>query len=310
LTLNEPIQPSGASPVADASGIHPLAVVDPRAELGAGVQVGPFSVVGPHVRLGDGCVLHNNVTMTGHTQVGRDCHFYPGCVIGGVPQDLKYQGGSTRLEIGDGNVFREQCTAHVGTETGGGITRIGDQNMVMAGVHVGHDCLVGSRCIIANLCLLAGHVVVEDCVTVGGATAIHHFTTIGRYAMIGGMTKVTSDVPPFMTIASSRSTRQETRMVNGVGLQRHHFTETQIRALKNAFIRLYSRRARSSGKTMLELVHELRAEVPDPNVQYLCEFLIRSFECGRHGRYLESLRRDRVMQRPAALGEAAPEKLK
>ena len=137
---------------------------------------------------------------------------------------------------------------------------------------------------------LAGHVVLEDYVTVGGHVGIHHFTTLGKYSMVGGCTRINTDVPPFMTVAGTRSSRQEVRMVNGVGLQRRGFTEEQIRNLKSAFMRLFSRRARASGVPITRTIHHLKAETGDENVQYLCDFLLRSFECGRKGRYLESLR--------------------
>ncbi len=269
--------------------IHPLAQIDPGARLGAGVRVGPFCAIGPDVTIGDDTVLHSHVAISGHTTVGRNCTFHPGCVIGFPPQDLKYRGEPTTLTIGDGNVFREQCSAHPGTVGGGGVTRIGDHNLFMAGAHIGHDAIIGNHCILANLCLLAGHVVLEDYVNIGGHVGIHHFTTVGRHAMVGGMTKIAADVPPFLLVASTRSSRQEVRMVNGEGLKRCGlFSEPQIMALKAAYMRLYSRRART--KPMVKIIHELRAESSDENVQYLCDFLLRSFECGRNGRYLESLR--------------------
>ena len=270
--------------LADAVNIHPQAVVDPAARLGRGVSVGPFTVVGPHVVLGDGCQIHNNVTIVGHTRLGRHCEVYPGCVLGARPQDLKYQGEVTALQTGDHNVFRELVTAHPGTRGGGGITRIGHRNLFMISAHIGHDVTIGDDCILANQVGLAGHVVIEDCVTVGGMAGVHHFTTLGKHSMIGGLTKITTDVPPFLTVAGTRTARQEVRMVNGVGMKRRGFTEEQIRNVKLAYMRLFSRRARSSGVPVLEIVTQLRAENIDDNVNYLCDFLLRSFECGRHGR--------------------------
>jgi UDP-N-acetylglucosamine acyltransferase len=272
------------------TSIHPLALVEEGARLGRGVQVGPFSLIGARVVLGDGCIVQNNVTIQGHTSIGERCEFYPGCVIGAKPQDLKFHGEDTRIEIGDDNVFREQVTAHPGTEGGGGVTRIGNHNLFMAGTHIGHDVIIGDHCILANLCLLAGHVLIEDYATIGGHVGVHHFTTIGKHSMIGGMTKIAADVPPFLTVAGTRSSRQEVRMVNGVGLKRRGFNEEQIRRLRVAFMRLFSRRARASGVPITRAVAELRAETNDENVIYLCDFLSRAFECGRHGRYLESLR--------------------
>jgi len=271
-------------------GVHALAVVEPGARIGRGVRIGPFSYVGADVSIGDGTVIHNHVSLTGRTSLGRNCIVYPGCVLGCPPQDMKYRGEPTTLEIGDDNVLREQVTAHPGTAGGGGVTRLGNGNLLMAGVHVGHDVIMGNHCILANLCLLAGHVVIEDYVTIGGHAGVHHFATLGKYSMVGGMTKIAADVPPFLTVAGTRSSRQEVRMVNGVGLARRGFSEEQIRALKSAFMRVFSRRARGRGVPISQAVHELRAESLDENVLYLCDFLLRSFECGRQGRYLESLR--------------------
>ena len=272
--------------------IHPTAIVDPRAELGREVAVGPYCIVGGGVELGDGCRLHHQVTIDGNTTVGPGCEFFPSAVIGMRPQDLKYRGEPTRLEIGRNNVFREQVTVHPGTAGGGGVTRIGDHNYFLIGVHVAHDCQIGSRCIVANYVQLAGHVKVEDHVTFGGESGVHHFVTIGRHAFVGGLTRVTADVPPFMIFVAAR-THGRVRFVNGVGLQRCGFTEQQIAALKDAWLRLYSRRARLSAKPIRHTAEEMLAEDGlDPNVRYLCEFILRSSAHGRHGRYLESLRSD------------------
>lgn len=270
--------------------VHSTAIVDARARLGSGVRVGPYSVIGPDVVVGNETVIHNGVTITGHTTIGRRCEIHTGSVIGSSPQDLKYRGERTTVVIGDDNVFREHTSVHAGTSGGGGVTRIGNGNLVMVGSHIGHDVIVGNHCILANLCLLGGHVVLEDYVNIGGHTGVHHFTTLGKHCMIAGMTRVTSDVPPFLTIASTRSTRQEVRMVNGVGLERRGFTAEQIRNLKNVYMRLFSRRARASGVPIIETIQTIKRENPDENVLYLCDFLLRSFECGRKGRYLESLR--------------------
>lgn len=267
-------------------------MVDPSATIGSGTTIGPFCVIGPDVVIGRDCVIRGHVTIVGNTQIGDRCEFYPQAVIGEIPQDMKYRGENTRLVIGDDNIFREQCTAHPGTSGGGGVTRIGNRNLLMAGVHVGHDALIGNQCILANLCLLAGHVVLEDFVVIGGHAGVHHFVTIGRYAMVAGMTKITADVPPFMTVAGTRTARQEVRMVNGVGLKRQEFSEEQIRNLKTAYMRLFSRRARASGVPMIQTIEKIKGETSDANVLYLCDFLLRSFECGRKGRYLESLRTD------------------
>ncbi len=273
-------------------GIHETAIIHRRAELGEDVSVGPYSVVGPSVQLGDGCCVHNQVTIEGTTIVGPNCEFFPGAVIGARPQDLKYRGEPTRVEIGTGNVFREMVTVHPGTAGGGSVTRIGDGNHFLVGVHVAHDCHVGSNCVLANHTQLAGHVKVEDYVTFGGQSGVHHFVTIGRHAMVGGLTRVPADVPPFMIYVAAR-THGRVRFVNGVGLKRRGFTDEQIANIKNAWLRLYSRRARLGGRAIRQIAEEMLAEDgQDANVRYLCEFILRSAGHGRHGRYLESLRPD------------------
>lgn len=274
------------------TGIHPTAVVDARAELGSDVQIGPFCYVGPEVRLGDGVRLHHRVTIEGRTAVGASCEFFPGSVIGARPQDLKYRGEPTRLEIGSNNVFRELVTIHPGTAGGGGVTTIGDNNFLLVGVHVAHDCLIGNHCVIANHVQLGGHVKLEDYVNFGGQSGVHHFVTIGRHAMVGGLTRVTADIPPFMIFVAAR-TYGRVRFVNGVGLQRRGFSEEEIAALKSAWFRLYSRRARIGGRPIRAIAEEiLNDDGTDDNVRYLCEFIIRAAAHGRNGRYLESLRSD------------------
>lgn len=287
-----------------APNIHPTAVVDPRAELGRDVQVGPYCVIGPHVELGDGCRLHHQVTIEGHTTVGPNCEFFPGATIGMRPQDLKYRGEPTRLVIGANNVFRELVTIHPGTAGGGSVTTIGDHNHILVGVHVAHDCQIGNRCVIANYVQLAGHIKVEDNVVFGGQSGIHHFVTIGRHAFVGGLTRVTADVPPFMIFVAAR-THGRVRFVNGVGLQRCGFSEDEITALKNAWFRLYSRRARLSARPIRVIAQEILSEDGiDANVRYLCESIIRSAAHGRHGRYLEALRADDPRARRA---ESSPD---
>ncbi|MEE9294824.1 MAG: acyl-ACP--UDP-N-acetylglucosamine O-acyltransferase [Phycisphaerae bacterium] len=280
--------------------IHQTACVDPKAHLGRDVQIGPFCVVEGDVVLDAGCVLHNNVTIAGRTTVGEGCTFFPGAVIGMAPQDLKYHGEETYLEIGRHNVFREHVTVHPGTENGGSYTRVGHNNVFLVGVHVAHDCTIADHCIFANNVQLAGHVKVESHVAFGGGTGIHHFVTIGKHAFVGGLSRIAQDVPPFMIAVAARGPRSEIRMINGVGLQRRGFSEEQILALKKSFLRLFSRRARSSAVPILTTIHKILQERPlDENVEYLCRFLLRSYEHGRHGRYLESLRNDAKWNRVA-----------
>lgn len=275
--------------------IHRTAIVDRKAKIGKGVSVGAYTVVGPEVELGDGCTLHHHVTVEGHTTMGERCEVFPQAVIGLPPQDLKFHGEQTRLEIGSGNIFREMVTVHRGTGNGGGLTRIGDNNLVLIGVHIAHDCKIGNNCVVANYVQFAGHVQVEDNVNMGGHSAVHHFATIGKHAFIGGMTRVTADVPPFMVVVAARGTRSEVRMINGVGLQRSGYSNEDINALKAAFMQIYSRRARMSGIAIRDRVQTILDRQPlNPHVKYLCDHLMRSFAHGRHGRYLESLRPDQV----------------
>ena len=275
--------------------VHPTAIVSPGVQLGREVEIGAYSVVGPHVVLGDGCRLHHHVTIEGHTTLGEVCEVFPQAVLGTSPQDIKYAGELTTLEIGKRNVFREMVTVHPGTGNGGGVTRIGDCNLFLIGTHVAHDCLIGNNCIIANYVQFAGHVHLEDNVNMGGHCAVHHFVTVGKHAFVGGMTRVSADVPPFMVLVAARGSRAEVRMVNGVGLQRSGYKQEDIAALKATHMRLFSRRARLSGVGISERVQAVLDDKPvNPHVEYLCQFLMRSFEQGRHGRYLESLRADPV----------------
>jgi UDP-N-acetylglucosamine acyltransferase len=262
--------------------ISPLAAVDKNAHLADDVEVGPFCVIGPHVTIGAGCKLLSHVVIDGHTTVGRNNTFFPFCVIGGKPQDLKYRGGATRLEIGDGNEIRESVTIHVGTETGGGITRVGDRNLLMINAHIGHDAQIGSRCIIANNVMLAGHISVGDNVAMMGGVGIHHFVTVGEFAYLGGYAQIHHDVPPFVKVAS----RDEVRGVNSVGLERAGFCENDIEAIEQAARRLFYGREKPFAVALAEFDTQNGI---NQHVKRLVEFL-RQRDIGRHGRYLEAKR--------------------
>lgn len=276
------------------SQIHPLAYVDPKAEIGRDVQIAPFCHVGPGVTVGDGCVLHPQVTLTGPATFGRGNVFFPNCAIGSAPQDLKFKGGPTGLVVGDDNIFRENVTVHRGTETdkrSEGVTRIGNNNLFMVGVHVAHDSEVGNHVILANNVLIAGHVRLEDCVNVGGASAMHHFVTVGRNAFVGGMTRITHDVPPFVKV---QGYDQEVRGLNTEGLQRWKFAPESIGALKSAFRLIYPRAGgRSAGRTA-EGIREIRANGlnEDEHVRYLADCLERKLQIGVFGRVREAARTD------------------
>src|SRR5690349_19907398 len=202
--------------------IDARAVIARGAKLGAGVSIGAYAVVGEDVQLGDDCVLHPHAMVNGPARLGRGNVLHPFCRVGGDPQDLKYAGERTVLEVGDRNVFRECVTVSRGTVQGGGVTRIGGDNLFMASAHVAHDCVVDSHTIFANSATLAGHVTVEDYSSIGAFSPVHQFCRIGRYAYIGASTVITQDVPPFSLVVTERHTK--CFGVNSVGLERRGFT--------------------------------------------------------------------------------------
>jgi UDP-N-acetylglucosamine acyltransferase len=212
--------------------IHPSAVVEEGAQIGAGCRIGPFCHVGPEVVLGDGVRLHSHVVVTGQTSIGPETEIFPFAVIGGIPQDLKFKGEKTRLEIGARNRIREHVTMNTGTEGGGGLTRIGDDGLFMAGCHVAHDVQVGNRVIIVNNAALAGHCVIEDEVIVGGLSGVHQWVRIGRGAIIGAVTMVTNDVIPHGLVQAPRGHLDG---LNLVGLKRRGVPRGDITALRAAF---------------------------------------------------------------------------
>ena len=264
--------------------IHPTAYVDPKAELGAQVAIGPNCYVGPGVALGDHCVLHNNVTIAARTRAGAGCEFFTSAVIGMPPQDLKYRGGPTTVEIGDDNVFREMVTVHRGTEVAGGLTQIGSHNRFLVGTHIAHDC------ILANYVQLAGHVHLEDKITIGGIVGIHHFTTVGTLAYIGGLTRIVTDVPPFMIVEGNPS---RIRGFNKTGMRRWQYTDEQIRGVREAYRTLFSPKAEAGDASLLDRLALLeQSPATNGEVRYLCASIRRSLRDGVYGRQLESLRRD------------------
>lgn len=212
--------------------IHPSAIVEDGAELADDVVVGAFSYVGPQVRVGAGTRLMQGVVLDGRTTVGAGNTFFPYAVIGSIPQDMKYQGEPSRLEIGANNIFREHVTVHIGTAGGSDVTQIGSHNLVMAGAHVGHDCVIGDHCILANYTGLAGHVEVQDYAILGGQTGVHQFVRVGAHCITSGGSKVGKDVPPY-TIAQGYPARL--RGVNHVGLKRRGFSDETVRLLRQAY---------------------------------------------------------------------------
>ncbi|MDX8413726.1 MAG: acyl-ACP--UDP-N-acetylglucosamine O-acyltransferase [Mariprofundales bacterium] len=219
--------------------IHPTAIVAEDAQIASGVSIGPYCVVDGGVKLGEGCVLDSHVVLSGRTTIGAGNHFFPFSSAGLAPQDLKYHGEPSEVVIGDGNTIREHVTIHAGTEGGGMVTRIGDQNLLMAYAHVAHDCLLGSNIVLANGATLAGHVTIDDSAIIGGLTAIHQFLRIGRLAMIGGMSGIVKDVPPFTMIAGGY--RPGLAGLNVVGLRRAGFSNERIACFKQVYRLLFQR---------------------------------------------------------------------
>jgi len=216
--------------------IHPAAIVDPKAQLDADVQVGPFTVIGPHVKIGAGTTVAAHVVIEGHTTIGRDNRIFQFCSIGAANQDKKYQGEPCELVIGERNTIREFATLHIGTVQDITVTRIGDDNWIMAYSHVAHDCVVGNRTTLANNTTLGGHVELGDWVTIGGLTGIHQFVKVGAHAMVGFASAVSQDVPPFMLVDGNPL---EVRGINAVGLRRRDFGSARIAAVKQMHRLLY-----------------------------------------------------------------------
>ena len=236
--------------------IHPSAIVAPGAVVPDSCTIGPFSTIGPEVVLGEACTLVSHVVLDGRTRIGAGNRIFPFTSIGVAPQDLKYSGEATETEIGDNNTIRECVTVSRGTAKGGGITRIGSDNLLMAYVHIGHDSAVGSHCILANAATLAGHVIIEDYASVGAFSPVHQFCTVGQYAFIGGGTIVTQDVLPFSLTSSKRENRAFG--INKVGLVRRGFSPERLNTLQKAFRLLLSSRLNTS--QAVEKIRELEGE--------------------------------------------------
>lgn len=280
------------------STIHPTAIIDPSARVAETARIGPYCVVGPEVTIAAGTVLHNHVVVQAFTTLGRDNQVYPFAVIGADPQDRKFRGERTTLVIGDRNKIREHVTVHRGTGNGGGVTRIGHDNLFMVQAHVAHDCCIGDNIVISNQVMLAGHVRVEAGATIGGGAGIHHFATIGTCSFVGGLARISKDVPPFMVVEGNPA---EVRSFNKIAMERLRFAEAEIAAVKDAHKRLF----RDNGAAISEKLADLRRDYPDvPAVTKLCDALAASAE-GVHGRALEILRTDDKRSALPAVAAAA-----
>jgi UDP-N-acetylglucosamine acyltransferase len=215
------------------SEIDSRAVVSPSARIGSGVKIAPFAIVGDEVELGDGCILESHAVVNGPSKFGRNNHVHSFAIVGGDPQDLTYTGQRTCLEVGESNEFREFCTVHRGTIKGGGSTRIGSHNLIMAYAHIGHDCVIGNHVILTNGAQLAGHIVVEDYAGISAFCLLHQFSRVGSHSYIGAGTVITQDVPPFSMIVGERGVR--CYGINKVGLERHGFSPERVKALEQAY---------------------------------------------------------------------------
>ena len=247
--------------------IHPTALIDPNAQLDSSVEIGPYSVVGPHVRIGANTRVGAHCVIEGHTTLGNDNQIFQFNSIGAIPQDKKYAGEPCELHIGDRNTIREFCTLNIGSPGDAGVTRVGDDNWIMAYVHIAHDCQVGNKTILANNTTLGGHVHLADWVIVGGLTGIHQFVKIGAHAMVGFSSAVTQDVPPFMMADGNPLA---VRGFNAEGLRRRQFSEERISAVKQMHKLLYR-----TGKTLAQATVEI-AELSQSMPQAVAEVALMS----------------------------------
>jgi UDP-N-acetylglucosamine acyltransferase len=248
------------------SNIHPSAVIEDGAQIDPSAKIGPFCVVGPEVILGENVELKSHVVVAGRTDVGDGTVIFPFAVIGEIPQDLKFKGEQSALIIGKRNRIREHVTMNVGTEGGGGVTRIGDDGVFMAGCHIAHDAIIGDRVILVNSVAIAGHCILEDDVIIGGLSGVHQFVRIGRGAIIGALTKVTHDVIPYGLVQAPRG---ELEGLNLVGLKRRGVARTDITALRAAFQML----AQGEG-TFNDRAERLGAETESAYVKEIVDFVM------------------------------------
>lgn len=246
--------------------IHASAIIDNKAEMDSDVDIGPFCIIKKGVSIKKGTKLFSNVIIEGQTEIGENCNIYPFSSIGFPPQDLKYKGENTKLVIGNNNIIREYTTIHRASIGGDGITSIGDNNFLMAYVHIAHNCKLGSNIVMANAATLAGHVLVEDFAVIGGLVAVHQFTRIGRYAMVGGFSGIVQDIPPYMIASGARA---KLFGPNTIGLKRHGFSETTINTIKKAYKILFREK-----RTLKEAMKKIQEDLPSSDeIRHLIEFI-------------------------------------
>lgn len=249
-----------------ATEIHKSAIVSKKAEIGEDVFIGPYCIVGDGVSLGRGTKLISHVVIEGDAEIGEDSVIHQFATIGLPPQDLKYKGEKTSVKIGRKNIIREYASIHRASISGNGVTRVGDSNFIMAYVHIAHDCIIGTSNILANASTLAGHVLIEDFVFIGGLVAIHQNNRVGSYAMVGGCTGITQDIPPY-TMASDH--RAKLYGLNVIGIKRRGFTDETVNTLKKAYKILFRDKA-----PMSEALERIKTSLPQiPEILHLVEFI-------------------------------------
>lgn len=265
--------------------IHPTAIIDSTAQIASSAEIGAYCVVGPRVEIGEDCTLRPHAHITALARLGRGNIIHPYAIVGGDPQDLKWHGEPTWLEMADFNTVREHASIHRGTGNGGGATRIGSHNLIMGNVHIAHDCVLGDHVILANNVMLAGHVHIEDYANLGGGAGVHHFARVGFCAFVGAMSRVSKDVPPFMLVEGSPAA---VRGYNHIAMGRLGMGEAEVDAIKDAFKRIFRQR----GGSALEKVAQLREEYPRSQaISRLCAALEQIGD-GVNGRALETARPD------------------
>jgi UDP-N-acetylglucosamine acyltransferase len=249
--------------------IHPTAIIDSCAQIDANVTIGPYTIIKSDVHIGSGTTIGPYTTIEKYVTIGADCQIFQYASIGCEPQDLKFHGEKTYLKIGRGSIIREFVTINRGTESGGGVTEVGEENYLMAYTHIAHDCKTGKQVILANNSTLAGHILIGDNVTVGGLVAIHQFVQIGDFAYIGGKSAVVKDIPPYVIAAGDRATLHG---LNNVGLKRHKFPKSTLQELKKAY-RIFFR----IGLTVKQASERVKAETElIPEVKNFIKFIVNS----------------------------------
>ena len=246
--------------------IHSTAIINSKAEIDSNVEIGPYSVIRENVFIGSGTVIGPHVVVDPYVTIGADCNIFQYAAIGAPPQSLKFEGGETYVKIGRGTIVREFVTIHRGTEFGGGITEVGEENLLMAYTHIAHDCKTGRKVILSNNATLAGHITIGDNATIGGLVAIHQFVRIGDYAFVGGKSAVVKDVPPYVIASGDRA---KLHGLNSVGLKRHGFSKNTLSSLKKTYRIIFR-----IGLTMNEAIERVRAEVEQiPEVLGFIDFI-------------------------------------